>query len=112
MPIPGGIYVHFVGLLWGVLSDGYQAVTFYPDGDTFFFILFLGYVVVTMHYQARKLLEKNATPCQEVRESISTGVPSKTWSWIMFLEQTIEGPATGLIGAYGNCLITLTHTRR
>ncbi|CAE7627349.1 unnamed protein product [Symbiodinium sp. CCMP2592] len=106
--IPGGIYMEFVGLIVDVLNDIFQAVTFYRNGDTLFFMFFLFFVVVTLFYQARRLYEKQTTPCKEVRESISRGAPTETWSWIMFLEHTMEAPATGLIGAYGFCLVPLT----
>ena len=91
-----------------VANDVFQAITFYRNGDILFFTFFVFFVVVTMFYQARMLREKQTLPWKEASKSISRGTPTETWSWIVFLEHTMEQPATGLIGAYGFCLVPLT----
>ena len=57
----------------------------------------------------KKLRSRHGFAFEEGRMSLRIGVPTRQWQFLMHVEEVIEAPATGLVGAYGMSLVpTLT----
>lgn len=118
---PGGIWLAIFTYYLDYVNDMVQIITFLLNHH-YWFASFMALtqalsLCVTIYYHKqdetqiaqKKLRSRHGSAFEEGRMSLRIGVPTRQWQFLMHVEEVIEAPATGLVGAYGMSLVpTLT----
>eukprot|EP00439_Symbiodinium_sp_Y106_P040265 s26_g4.t3 len=118
---PGGIWLAIFTYYLDYVNDMVQIITFLLNHH-YWFASFMALtqalsLCVTIYYHKqdesqitqKKLRSRHGFAFEEGRMSLRIGVPTRQWQFLMHVEEVIEAPATGLVGAYGMSLVpTLT----